>query len=124
MLGIITDSLIRKLFERIAGIGYGEAETGFLDHGEVVVAIANRDHVCDIHTELFSKCGERFALARIGGIDLKVVCDRICYTKLSAILKNLLTGTNTITIFILATISESSALANWMKLAIGAMSSG
>ena len=43
MLGIITDRLIRKLLERIAGIGNGEAETCLLDHGGIVVAIANRD---------------------------------------------------------------------------------
>ena len=66
MLGMITDRLIRKFLQRIAGIGNGKAEAGFLDHGGIVVAVANRDHVCNIHAELFREGRERFALARLG----------------------------------------------------------
>ena len=66
MLGMITDRLIRKFLQRIAGIGNGKAEAGFLDHGGIVVAVANRDHVCNINAELFREGSERFALARLG----------------------------------------------------------
>ena len=46
MLGMITDRLIRKLFQRIASIGDGKTESRLFDHGGIVVAIAHRDHVC------------------------------------------------------------------------------